>query len=132
MKYLLDSNAVSVWAKRSSPPFLTRLLQVSPTDLCISSVVEMELLFGIELKPQFSYLRELQTLLKKLPVIAFESADALQAAKLRAALQRTGKPIGPYDGLIAATALARKMTVVTHNTSEFSRVMGLSVEDWQT
>jgi tRNA(fMet)-specific endonuclease VapC len=131
MKYLLDSNAVSVWAKRSSPAFLTRLLQVLPADLCISSVVEMELLFGIELKPQFSYVRELQTLLKQLPVVAFESADALQAAKLRAALQRIGKPIGPYDGLIAATALARKMTVVTHNISEFSRVVGLLVEDWQ-
>jgi tRNA(fMet)-specific endonuclease VapC len=132
MKYLLDSNAISVWAKRGSPAFLTRLLQVSPANLCISSVVEMELLFGIELKPQFSYVRELQTLLKQLPVVAFESADAMQAAKLRAALQRTGKPIGPYDGLIAATALARDMILVTNNTREFSRVIDLMVEDWQS
>jgi tRNA(fMet)-specific endonuclease VapC len=132
MKYLLDSNAISVWAKRGSPAFLIRLLQVSPANLCISSVVEMELLFGIELKPQFSYVRELQTLLKQLPVVAFESADAMQAAKLRAALQRTGKPIGPYDGLIAATALARDMILVTNNTREFSRVIDLMVEDWQS
>jgi tRNA(fMet)-specific endonuclease VapC len=132
MKYLLDSNAISVWAKRGSPAFLIRLLQVSPANLCISSVVEMELLFGIELKPQFSYVRELQTLLKQLPVVAFESADAMQAAKLRAALQRIGKPIGPYDGLIAATALARDMILVTNNTREFSRVIDLMVEDWQS
>jgi tRNA(fMet)-specific endonuclease VapC len=71
-------------------------------------------------------------LLKQLPVVAFESADAMQAAKLRAALQRTGKPIGPYDGLIAATALARDMILVTNNTCEFSRVIDLMVEDWQS
>ncbi len=131
MKYLLDSNAVSVWAKRSSNIFLSHLIKIGPKDLCISSVVEMEVLFGIELKPQFSYLPALQALLRELPVVNFDSASAVQAAKIRAQLQRIGRPIGAYDGLIAATALAHGLTVVTHNTREFSRVEGLVVEDWQ-
>jgi tRNA(fMet)-specific endonuclease VapC len=40
-------------------------------------------------------------------------------------------PIGRNDLLIAAIALARGLTVVTHNTSEFGRVPGLAIEDWQ-
>ncbi len=42
-----------------------------------------------------------------------------------------GKPIGPYDTMIAAVALANGLMLVTHNTSEFSRVAGLVLEDWQ-
>lgn len=131
MKYLLDSNALSVWARRSSPIFLEHLLAVPPTDLCISSVVEMEALFGIELNSKFSYLPAIQGLLRELPVLTFDSASALQAAKIRAQLQRIGRPIGGYDVLIAATALVHNLTVVTHNTREFSRVAGLLVEDWE-
>ncbi len=43
-----------------------------------------------------------------------------------------GAPIGPNDMLIAAIALANNLTVVTHNTREFSRVEGLRIEDWET
>ena len=131
MKYLLDSNAVSVWARRGSPQFMARVLQLTPADMGISSVVEMELLFGIALKPRFSYLTELQAVMGQLQVIAFDSVDAMQAAQLRAALQQAGQPIGPYDSLIAATALAHEMILVSHNTREFLRVEGLVVEDWQ-
>lgn len=43
-----------------------------------------------------------------------------------------GRPIGPNDLLIAATARAKDLTVVTSNTREFHRVVGLRVEDWAT
>jgi predicted nucleic acid-binding protein len=43
---------------------------------------------------------------------------------------QVAKPIGPFDGLIAGTALAEKATLVTHNTREFGRVGGLSLVDW--
>jgi len=45
-------------------------------------------------------------------------------------LDTKGQPIGPYDVLIAGTALAGKGVLVTHNTSEFERVKGLQIEDW--
>lgn len=41
------------------------------------------------------------------------------------------RPIGPYDVLIAGQATARSLTLITHNVSEFARVTGLDVEDWQ-
>jgi tRNA(fMet)-specific endonuclease VapC len=42
-----------------------------------------------------------------------------------------GTPIGPYDTMIATIALAHNLILVTHNTAEFSRVQGLTLEDWQ-
>ncbi|MGH9651481.1 MAG: PIN domain-containing protein [Terriglobales bacterium] len=69
-------------------------------------------------------------LLGLLPSLPFGSAEARRAATLRVVLTRAGKPIGPYDALIAATALEHELTLVTHNTREFRRVEGLAVEDW--
>ena len=56
--------------------------------------------------------------------------DAEEAGNIRAALERAGKPIGPYDVLIAAQARRRGATLVTANEREFARVPGLKTEDW--
>jgi hypothetical protein len=56
--------------------------------------------------------------------------DGQTAGRVRAALEKIGTPIGAYDLLIAGQALRRGLTVVTANTSEFSRVAKLSWEDW--
>jgi tRNA(fMet)-specific endonuclease VapC len=63
-------------------------------------------------------------------LLAFEAADAIEAAEIRAQLKRTAKPIGPYDVLIAAQARRAGTTLVTANTREFERVPGLLVTDW--
>lgn len=64
-------------------------------------------------------------------VLPFDADDARVAAELRVELRRLGRPIGPFDALIAGQALARKLTLITHNTREFSRVEGLTIEDWE-
>lgn len=63
-------------------------------------------------------------------VIPFDADDASTAGEVRAALEAAGKPIGPYDLLIAAQALRLRATLVTANVSEFSRVRGLVWQDW--
>ena len=65
------------------------------------------------------------------PVLEFDQEDARQAGEIRAHLASKGTPIGPYDVLIAGQAKARKLTLVTHNTTEFQRVPSLKVEDWK-
>jgi len=64
-------------------------------------------------------------------VLEFDKEDARQAGEVRARLASTGTPIGPYDVLIAGQAVARDMILVTRNTQEFGRVLGLRFEDWQ-
>jgi tRNA(fMet)-specific endonuclease VapC len=64
-----------------------------------------------------------------LSIEALDQSDIIHAARLRADLQTTGRPIGPYDLLIAGQALARDWTLVTTTTCEFSRIGGLKVID---
>ncbi len=61
----------------------------------------------------------------------FDDAAAERYGEIRARLQRAGRMIGANDLLIAATALANGLTLITHNTDEFERVEGLVVEDWE-
>ena len=60
----------------------------------------------------------------------FEPEDAEEAGDIRAALERLGTPIGPYDVLIAAQARRRGAILVTANKNEFARVPGLQTQDW--
>ncbi len=45
-------------------------------------------------------------------------------------MERNGNPVGPYDMLLAAHALSLGLAFVTHDTTEFSRVNGLRLDDW--
>jgi tRNA(fMet)-specific endonuclease VapC len=63
-------------------------------------------------------------------VLPFEPADAEEAGDIRAAMERAGAPIGPYDLLIAAQARRRAALLVTANAREFARIPGLLTEDW--
>jgi len=68
-------------------------------------------------------------ILRPLTILDFVSTDAPTYAQVRAKLERAGKPIGPLDTLIAAHAVARKLTLVSNNRKEFGRVPGLAIEN---
>lgn len=63
-------------------------------------------------------------------ILSFEPDDARAAAEIRADLETSGRPIGPYDILIAGQARARDLILVTANQREFGRIKGLRWEDW--
>lgn len=130
MKYLLDTNALTAWIKKD-PRFIVQIQTKAPSDLAISVMTEHEVLFGIASNPGLRLRAVTEGVLKLLPKLVLSSREVSFAAQIRANLKMRGLPIGPYDLLIAATALANDMVMVTHNTSEFSRVVGLKVEDWQ-
>jgi tRNA(fMet)-specific endonuclease VapC len=131
MKYLLDTNAITVWAKKDAH-VIARIQVLSPVDLAIGVLTEHELLYRIAYNPQFKLRPVLERLLALLPKLLLDSAIVARAAQVRADLRRRGLPIGSYDLLIAATAQEHGLTMVTHNTEEFKRVEGLQLENWQT
>ncbi len=63
-------------------------------------------------------------------LINLDRSSAIEAATIRAQLEKKGTPIGPYDLLIAGLARSRDMTLVTNNTKEFERIAGLHLENW--
>ena len=71
-----------------------------------------------------------ENFLRPLAIAEFTSDDAVAYAHIRARLERAGTPIGPLDTLIAAQAVARKLTLVSNNEREFRRVSGLNVQNW--
>jgi len=72
-----------------------------------------------------------EQLRKQFTSLPFDDAAAERYGRIRADLTARGLLIGGNDMLIAAIALTKGCTLVTHNTAEFSRVIGLIIEDWQ-
>ena len=129
--FLLDTN-ICIYAINGRHPKLTdRLLAVSPSDIVISSVTVGELEYGAAKSRWGDRTRQtLYAFLSSFEILPFEESDAIAFGKLRAALVLAGTPIGAYDAMIGAQALARGLTVVTHNTGEFSRIRGLEMVEW--
>jgi tRNA(fMet)-specific endonuclease VapC len=129
VKYLLDSNAVIAALKRHAG-LTSRLRQHQPQDFAVSAIVAHELFFGAykskRIAENLARIDELQ-----FEILDFDQEDARHAGELRATLAAAGIPIGPYDILIAGQALARGLTLITHNVREFQRVPALAVEDWE-
>jgi len=134
VNYLLDTNTV-VALLRNKPAGVReryREAEKSGDYLAVSSIVLFELWYGAEKSGRVRENTErLRILLSgDLDLLDFDDQDAQTAGRVRAALEKIGTPIGAYDLLIAGQALRRGLTVVTANTSEFSRVAKLSWEDW--
>lgn len=132
MNYLLDTCTVSDFVK-GQPNVLARIKATPPKLVAVSALTRMEIDYGLALNVERA--RKLAPLLEAffsvVATLPFDEADARTAASIRAALKHAGQPIGAYDVLIAGTALARGLVVVTSNGGEFRRVSGLQVEDWR-
>lgn len=130
--YLLDTNACIRILNGSSEPLVAQVRRRAPTEIRVSSVTRAELLYGARRSARVSEnLAVLAFFFAPLVSVPFDDACAEQYGVLCAMLAAAGRPIGPNDLLIAATALARDLTLVTHNVREFSRVAGLKIEDWE-
>jgi tRNA(fMet)-specific endonuclease VapC len=129
MKFLLDSNAVIAMLRRD-PSVVSKLLRRPPTEFAVPAIAAHELYYGAYRgQRRADNLARVDAL--QFEVLEFDREDARCAGELRAELAASGTPIGPYDVLIAGQAIARDLTLITHNMREFSRVPGLKVEDWQ-
>jgi len=130
--YLLDTNAWIEVLRDRNQGVVEQVASKQRDEIRLCSVVKAELYFGAFKKSgRAGNLGLLQDLFTKFNSLPFDDAAAEACGKLRAELNAKGTPIGPYDLMIAAIALVNGATLVTHNISEFSRVDGLSIEDWQ-
>lgn len=129
MRYLLDSNVV-IAVLKAHPGVLARLRANRPEDFAIPAIVVHELHYGAgRSRRRDENLARIEAL--RFEILDFDREDARASGEIRASLAIAGTPIGPYDVLIAGQAVARGLILVTHNTREFGRVAGLTVEDWE-
>lgn len=131
MAFLIDTNVV-IFALKDESLAVAKTLAATPAhEVLLSSVVEAELFYGAAGYGNPTRRKEILTgFLKHYRRLPFDSLCVPHYASIRHHLETQGNIIGGNDLMIAATALAHDLTVITHNSGEFARVPGLKWEDW--
>ncbi|OGR00183.1 MAG: twitching motility protein PilT [Deltaproteobacteria bacterium RIFOXYD12_FULL_50_9] len=131
MKLMLDTNICIYIIKQQPATVLKHFLEYQVGDIGISSITLAELRYGVaKSKQQENNGKALDEFIIPLEIVAFDEEAALAYGDIRTTLEKAGTPISAMDMLIAAHALAQRVTLVTNNIREFSRIPGLSIIDW--
>ena len=128
--YLLDTNTL-IYYFRNQGGVARKLLSMSPREIAVPAIVIYELERGIakSTRPR-KRTKQLEILLQSVQVLPFGSSEARAAARISRDLEVLGTPVGPWDTLIAGTAVSNRAVLVTNNQKEFSRVKGLRLDNW--
>lgn len=128
--YVLDTNTL-IYFFKGKGKVAQKMFRKAPSDIGVPAIVMYELQTGIAKSTSSKKrIRQLDSLLESVEVLHFSVKEAKAAAIIRAQLEKRGTPIGPYDVLIAGTAMACQGTLVSHSLTEFNRVTGLKTVDW--
>ncbi len=131
MKYMLDTNICIYAIKHKSDTVIKKFLSHDPEELCISAITYAELMHGVEKSIAVERNRIAMSLfLSPITILQFDEHAAEEYGRIKAELEKKGTPIDPMNTLIAGHAMSRGLILVTNNTREFNRVVGLTVEDW--
>jgi tRNA(fMet)-specific endonuclease VapC len=131
MKWMLDTDTCIAIIKGKPASVLKKLRGKLLGQVGISSITLGELAFGAAKSGRRDEARSaLAEFLLALEIASFDAEAAASYGQGRAWLEKRGAPIGPLDTLIAAHAIALDVTLVTHNTREFSRIDAVRLEDW--
>ncbi len=130
MKYFLDTDTCVYLIKRHPPQVSERFRHHRLSAVGLSSIVVSELSWGVARSGLQKNVDALDAFLAAFQIAPYDQTAAFAYGRLRAELERRGRPIGPLDLLIAAHALALDVTLVTNNERGFKRVPGLRVENW--
>jgi tRNA(fMet)-specific endonuclease VapC len=129
-RYLLDTNVVSDLVRRPTGEVAARVMEVGEAAVCTSIIVAAELRYGAAKKGSQRLTSQLEAVLGALQIMPWEEPADEHYARLRAELERAGRPIGGNGMLIAAHALALRLVLVRDNEREYGRVEGLAIENW--
>lgn len=135
--YLLDTDHISLFQRYHSS-VVSRIASLSPETIAVSIVSATEQTRGrlaqlhraktvSEIVNAFDRFQEILHFYRTVPILPYDEAAAEQFVHLR---QHHRQRPDTQDLRIAAIALSRGVTVVTRNQRDFSRVIGLQIEDW--
>jgi len=128
---MLDTNICIYIIKNKPQSVKERFKQFEIGELCISSITVSELMYGAFKSEQTQKnLHALEKFLMPFEIVDYDLMASVEYGKIRASLERSGNIIGGMDIQIAAHALWLDLTLVTNNTREFERVVGLRLDNW--
>lgn len=133
IRYLLDTDTCIYLIKAKDPALKLKLYEKGVGVTAISAITLAELCYGVEKSSRVDQNKlALGLFLTPFELLPFSTTAAFTYGSIRQQLEVRGEIIGSYDMLIAAHALSEGLTLVTNNVAEFSRVDGLSVENWSS
>lgn len=127
--FMLDTD-ISSYIIRRRPESLSQQFERHADAICVSVITAAELRFGVEKSKSSSLADLVENFLERLSVLDWTNAVTPHYARIRAALERVGKPIGNADLMIAAHAVSEGATVITNNVRHFVDVPELKVQQW--
>jgi tRNA(fMet)-specific endonuclease VapC len=130
MRFMLDTNIVSDLVRHPHGRVAKRIAEVGEARVCTSIIVAAELRCGATRTASPRLEEQLESVLRAIEVLPFESPADVVYGALRARFDEIGQPIGANDLFVAAHALALRCTLVTDNDREFARIRALPVENW--
>jgi tRNA(fMet)-specific endonuclease VapC len=128
--FMLDTDISSYIIKRR-PATLVEKFEKHAESLNVSVITAAELRFGAEKAGRPKLAELVEAYLERVAILDWTNEITSHYARIRSELERSGKPIGNMDLLIAAHAVSQRMTLVTNNVKHFSSVPGLNVEVWR-
>lgn len=133
MIYMLDANVLMHFVndERKSYKIRKHLGRIDKKHIFVSSITIHEVHTKlIKAKVSAKNVASLAAIIAQFEVKNFNTASAIESARVRAALESKGDPIGACDMLLAGHAKHEKAILVTNNTKHFKLVHGLKIEDW--
>jgi tRNA(fMet)-specific endonuclease VapC len=128
-RFMLDTDSIS-FALRGQGQIGARIVQHLPSELCVSAITMAELRYGADRRSSNKIHGTIDSFIRGIEVMPFDDRCAREFGKLAADLATAGTPIGDFDVLIAAHAIAVDAILVTNNTKHFARVRSLQSENW--
>lgn len=130
MQRTLDTNICSYILRRHPASMIERFADLNRKQLWLSAIVAAELRFGAAKLASDRFAASVEAWLAGFELRPWPTEASLAYTNIRVALERSGKPIGGMDLLIAAHAIAEDSVLITNNAREFLRVPSLAVEEW--
>lgn len=133
MRYVLDTNVVAALMK-GDPTVVSRLRAANKTAVYLPQPVAAEIAFGLARLPSSRRRARLdeawRALSAEIPRLPWTDEASEAFGRIKAALERNGRPLDDFDVAIAAHAVAQGASLVTFNGRHMGRIPTLSLEDW--
>lgn len=131
MNYFIDTNIIIYALKNTYPRIKEHFQKIPSYNIAVPSIVKAEIEYGAKKSKDYNKTIELYNkFLSIYDIVPFTEKETQVYGDIRAQLEKDGNVIGANDMLIAAIVMSHNGILVTHNTSEFSRIKGLKIEDW--
>lgn len=130
MHFLIDTN-ILIYRLKNMGNVNENFLKYQDNPMSISVISYGELLFGAEKSQAVEKnLATVQRIKSIFPLFDITPEIMEVYAKTKAYMQKTGKTTDDMDLLIASTAIANNLILVTHNTKHFQHIPKLQFVDW--